>query len=140
MTQRQTEGGENRSICLREPNGRIFEEGLFDSSEQNTIHTSGDVTGSTLGTVIPGVCTQVKQMPSVRELICNISQGIFIRLSAVNAVTSKSNLVSASVAAFLSSPAARAGHGEGNNLRAETCIVISLTELSKQLAHHASYT
>lgn len=72
--------GRGRSICLREPNGRIFEEGLFDSSEQNTIHMSGDVTGSTLSTVIAGVCIQVKQMPSDGELICNISQRDFLSI------------------------------------------------------------
>lgn len=121
MTQRQMEGGgERQHICLREPNGRISEEGLFDSSEQNTIHMSGDVTGSTLSTVIAGVCIQVKQMPSDGELICNISQRDFYP-NAVIAVISESNLVSDSVTAFLFfTPHARTGHQKkrGNNLQA----------------------
>lgn len=49
---------------------------LFDSSEQNTIHTSGDVTDSTLNTVISGVCIKGQQMPSDAALICNIRPGI----------------------------------------------------------------
>jgi len=95
--------GEKQSICLREPNGGFWRgmRVLFDSSEQNMIPLSGDVAGSTLNTVISGVCVQAKQMPSDRELICNIHPGVLIRLSTNNVFMSEYDLVTYSAKALL---------------------------------------
>lgn len=131
--------GEKLSICLRETNVGFWSGMwvLFDSGEQNMIPLSGEVVGSTLNTVISVVCTSgtldvIRQWANLQYRSRD-----FIKLSTNSQSALKKKVILCHKQRFLS-PAKQVFCQTGNNQKTST--VISLTELSKHLAYHASYT
>lgn len=88
-------GGRMRTFVWENLMGEFGEEWecYLTAVNKTAIPLSGDVTGSTLNTVISSVCIKTQQMSSDCELICSVSLGI-IRLSTINMSISKCDLVS----------------------------------------------
>lgn len=103
-------GGRLRTFVWGNVMGEFGEERecYLTAMNKTAIPLSGDVTGSTLNTVISSMCIKTQQMSSECELICRINLGI-IRLSTINMSTSKCDLASYSPCFFQDQR--RIGHG-----------------------------